>query len=269
MLEKILESIAYIHKRVTFRPETGIILGSGLGALVKNLSITEIIGYGEIPNFPVSTVKGHRSELIFGTLEGRDVVVMNGRFHFYEGYTPREIAFPVWVMRAMGISTLVISNAAGAVNTDYRVGDLMLIKDHINLIPGNPLIGENINEFGPRFPEMSEAYDKEMILKASKIAVRNNISCHKGVYAAVAGPCYETPAEYRYMKIIGADAVGMSTVPEVIAARHSGIKCFGISVITDVAEEDFEVKITHDEVVEAANNAAPKLTLIVRELLKY
>lgn len=267
MLQKIEETVDFIKSRVQALPEVGIILGSGLGGLINEISQVYSIPYEEIPNFPVSTVDGHRGQLIFGTLSGKNIIAMQGRFHYYEGYSMQEITFPVRVMKLLGIKLLILSNASGGVNPDFEIGDMMIITDHINLLPDNPLIGPNQKEFGPRFPDMSEAYDAFLIHKAIKIARRHNIKYRTGVYAAVTGPMYETPAEYRYIRTIGADAVGMSTIPEVIVARQMDLPCFAISVITDLGVEGKIVEVSHTDVIEAASQVEPKVTLLVRELL--
>jgi len=267
MLEKIKETVQFLREKTNFNPEAGIILGSGLGGLVNNIQIEQSIPYAEIKNFPVSTVKGHGGKLIFGLLGGKRIVAMQGRFHFYEGYSMEQITFPVRVMKFLGIKKIFISNAAGGVNPAFNVGDMMIIEDHINLMGANPLIGKNIDELGPRFPDMSEPYDKEMILLTKKIADENNFRCHVGVYAGVSGPCFETRAEYKYVKAIGADAVGMSTVPEVIVARHMNLPCFAISVITDIGGSDHVEKITHEDVLKAAMATEEKLTKLITELI--
>jgi len=267
MLTQINETVNYILKETGFKPEAGIILGSGLGGLVNEINISHCLNYENIPNFPVSTVEGHSGRLIFGTLSGKKVVAMQGRFHFYEGYTMKELTFPVRVMKFLGIKHLILSNASGGVNPDFEIGDIMIITDQINLLPSNPLIGINIKELGPRFVDMHNAYDKNLIAKALDIAKTNGIDCKTGVYAAVTGPCFETPAEYKYVRIVGADTVGMSTVPEVMVARHMGIPCFAVSIITDLGVEGKIVEISHDEVVEVANKAEPKMTLIIKELI--
>lgn len=267
MQEKIQQTVSSILNRVQMPLETGIILGSGLGGLVKEIAVEHSINYSDVPNFPVSTVVGHHGKLIFGKLSGKNVVVMQGRFHYYEGYSMQEITFPVRVMKSLGIKNLFISNAAGGVNPSYQIGDLMFIRDHINLMP-NPLIGKNNESLGPRFPDMSEPYSKGLIREAIEIAGRNNIRAHAGVYTAVTGPTFETVAEYKYILAIGGDAVGMSTVPEVITAAHMKLPCFGVSVITDLGGKDELVPISHEEVLKAAREAEGRLTLIVKELLK-
>jgi len=267
MLQKIKETADFIINKTGFTPETGIILGSGLGGLVKQVKVEHTIPYSEIPNFPVSTVQGHGSNLIFGELGGRKVVAMQGRFHFYEGYSMQEVAFPVRVLKYLGIKKLFLSNASGGMNHTFKVGDLMIIEDHINLMGINPLIGKNDDLLGPRFPDMSAPYDAELIRKGREIALNHGFRCHTGVYAAVTGPCYETRAEYKYIRTIGADAVGMSTVPEVIVARHMNLPCFAISIITDMGGTDDVQVITHEEVVKVANDAEAKMTTLIIELL--
>lgn len=268
MLELIQETVSYIRHRMHTVPETAIILGSGLGRLTEEITETYEIDYRDIPNFPVSTVEGHSGRLIFGKLGGKDIMAMQGRFHYYEGYSMKEVTFPVRVMHALGIRTLFVSNAAGGTNSSYRIGDLMMITDHINFFPEHPLRGKNVGD-GPRFPDMSEAYDRTLISQARKIADRLGISLREGVYLGTQGPTYETPAEYRMFYRLGADAVGMSTVPEVIVARHCGIRVFGISVITDLGVEGKIVEVTHEEVQRAADEAQPRMTAIMRELIAF
>ena len=268
MYEKIKETTSLIKSRTGIQPQYGIILGSGLGNLASKIEVNTVIPYSEIPNFPVSTVKGHKGQLVFGYLAGKPVVAMQGRFHFYEGYTMKELSFPVRVLNDLGIKLIIISNAAGGMNPEFSVGDIMLINDHINLMPTNPLMGPNDDSLGPRFPDMSEPYNLEYIKLAEEIASAEGIKTQKGIYAGVSGPCFETPAEYRYLRIIGADAVGMSTVPEVIAARHSGLDVFAVSVITDMGIWGQTTEVSHEEVLEAAKNAEPKLTSIISGLLK-
>jgi len=267
MLKKIKETTEYIQKNVNVKPEIGIILGTGLGGLVNEIEITHVIPYETIPNFPVSTVEGHSGKLIFGLLGGKKVVAMQGRFHYYEGYSMQELTFPVRVMKYLGIQKLFVSNASGGVNPDFEIGDLMIITDHINLLPDNPLMGKNYPELGPRFPDMSEPYDKSMALKAIEIAKKHQIKFQTGVYAAVSGPCFETPAEYQRMRNTSADAVGMSTVPEVIVARHMSIPCFAISIITDLGIAGKVVEVSHQEVIKVANEAEKKMTLLMKELI--
>lgn len=269
ILKKINEAAEYIRARTNnFSPVIGIVLGSGLGELAEVISDKVIIPYAEVPNFAKSTAIGHKGNLIFGQLGGKNVVAMQGRFHYYEGYTMDMVTLPIRVMKKLGISYLFVSNAAGGVNPDFRVGDLMIIRDHINLMP-NPLIGKNIDEFGPRFPDMTRPYEPKLIAIAEKIALGMGITLKKGVYLAGTGPTYETPAEYGFFGIIGADAVGMSTVPEVIIARHSSIPVFGMSVITNEAfsfSEDFVND--GDDVVKAANAASSRMTLLFKSMIE-
>jgi purine-nucleoside phosphorylase len=268
VMDQLKETVAFIKTKVDTPATTGIILGSGLGNLAGVIKTDVAIPYNEIPNFPVSTVKGHGGKLIFGELGGKKVIVMSGRFHFYEGYGAQQVVFPVRVMKLLGVETLLLSNAAGAVNPAYGVGDLMIINDHISFFTTNPLLGKNIEELGTRFPDMSEPYSKELISKAKTIAAANNILVHEGVYTAVTGPTFETHAEYRLIKTIGSDVVGMSTVQENIAAIHCGMKVFAVSVVTDLGIREDNNVITHEEVLEAANAAEPKLTLLFTELVK-
>ncbi|TAH00916.1 MAG: purine-nucleoside phosphorylase [Sphingobacteriales bacterium] len=269
MLTSIKESVNFIQKRIgDFKPEIGIILGTGLGGLVSEIEVEYQLMYANIPNIPISTLEFHSGKLIFGTLSGKKVVAMQGRLHYYEGYDMKQITFPVRVLKALGISTLLVSNASGAINPNYKKGDLMVIEDHINLQPFNPLIGSNYEELGPRFPDMSQPYAKILIEAALTIAQQNNITCHKGVYVAVTGPNLETRAEYRYLRIIGADAVGMSTVPEVIVANHSGLPVFAISVLTDECNPDTLQPVSVEEIIKVAMAAEPKMTLILKELIK-
>ena len=267
MLKEIKKSAIFLKQKIKSNPKTGIILGTGLGGLVDQIKIKHSIQYKDIPYFPLSTVEGHSGKLIFGTLGEKEVVAMQGRFHFYEGYSIDKITLPVKVMKILGVKNLIVSNASGGVNPNYKIGDLMIIQDHINLIP-NPLIGKNIDELGPRFPDMSEAYCKKLITKAENIAKRKNIRIQKGVYVALTGPTLETPAEYKFMRIIGGDTVGMSTAPEVIIANHMQIKCFAISVITDLGVEGKIQKVTHEEIQKIAEKSEPKLTQIISELIK-
>lgn len=253
MLEKINQTAEYIRSRVDGQmPTTAIILGTGLGALVDHIDDKQYIPYTDIPNFPVSTVEGHSGNLIFGRLGDRRVIAMQGRFHYYEGYDMKQVTFPVRVFKALGVDTLFVSNAAGGMNPEFRVGEIMIITDHINLFPENPLRGKNYSELGPRFPAMTEAYDKNLIRLADSIAAELDIRVKHGVYVGTPGPTFETPAEYEYFRIIGGDAVGMSTVPEVIVANHAGIKVFGVSVITDLGGKDITEVPTHEEVQKAA-----------------
>ena len=266
MLQNTKESANFITEKTNFNPEIGIILGTGLGGLVSEIEIEHSLPYNEIPNFPLSTVEGHSGRLILGILGGKKVVAMQGRFHFYEGYCMEKVTFPVRVMKFLGIKNLILSNASGGVNPDYEVGDLMILEDHICLIP-NPLIGANLDELGPRFPDMSDSYCKDMIQIAQQIASENNLPIQKGVYVALTGPTLETPAEYKYMRIIGGDTVGMSTAPEVIVARHMGIPCFAMSVITDLGVPGKIQKVTHEEIQKVSEIAEPKLTLIIKQLI--
>ena len=268
MLEKIKEKAAFLKKEYPVMPETAIILGTGLGELVNHIDIEKEIPYQHIPNFPVSTVEGHSGKLIFGKLGTKEILAMQGRFHYYEGYDMKQVTFPVRVMKQLGIKHLFVSNAAGGMNPAFAVGDLMIIRDHINLFPEHPLRGKNFEELGVRFPDMSEAYSKRLIDKALKIAADNNIKVQQGVYVGTQGPTFETPAEYKYFHTIGGDAVGMSTVPEVIVARHGGIEVFAISVITDLGVEGIVEKASHEEVQKAAAAAQPKMTLIMKKLVE-
>lgn len=266
MLEKIQETADFLKSKMHTHPETAIILGTGLGSLVNEITDKYEIGYETIPNFPVSTVEGHSGKLIFGKLGNKDIMAMQGRFHFYEGYSMKEVTFPIRVMRELGIKTLFVSNAAGGMNPSFKIGDLMIITDHINFFPEHPLHGKNIS-YGPRFPDMSEAYNKALIRKADEIANEKGIKVQHGIYIGTQGPTYETPAEYKMFRILGADAVGMSTVPEVIVANHCGIQVFGISVITDLGVEGKIVEVTHEDVQKAADAAQPLMTTIMRELI--
>lgn len=268
MIEKIKQTAEYIRAKAGSVSETAIILGTGLGALVDHITDKKYLPYAEIPNFPVSTVEGHSGNLIFGRLGSRPVIAMQGRFHYYEGYDMKQVTFPVRVMKELGVKTLFVSNAAGGMNKEFRVGDIMIITDHINLFPENPLRGKNYEELGPRFPAMTEAYDKHLVAAAEKIAAAKGIRIMKGVYVGTQGPTFETPAEYEYFRIIGGDAVGMSTVPEVIVANHAGMKVFGVSVITDLGGKDVTDVPTHEEVQKAAEAAQPYMMEIMRELIE-
>lgn len=267
MLNQINDALKYLQSKTEVKPQVGVILGTGLGGLVNEINIINEISYEDIPHFPVSTVEGHSGKLIFGELGGKQVIAMQGRFHYYEGYTLQQCTFPVRVMQALGIERLVVSNASGGVNPDFEIGDIMLVTDHINLFPGNPLIGKNINELGPRFPDMSDAYDIGMIELAEKVAAEMDIHVVKGVYAGLTGPTLETPAEYKMIRILGADTVGMSTVPEVIVARHMEIPCFAVSIITDLGVEGKIVKVSGQDVIDVANQTEPKMTKIIKELI--
>ncbi len=267
MLAQFKQSVEYIQSKTNVQPSIGIILGTGLGGLVKEIKVIDEIPYQDIPNFPVSTVESHSGKLIFGELGGKQVVAMQGRFHFYEGYNMQQVTFPVRVMKLLGIERLFVSNASGGVNPDFEVGEIMILNDHINLFPAHPLIGKNIDELGPRFPDMSEPYDPAMIDLAQTIASENNIKVSVGTYAGLTGPTLETPAEYGYVRAIGSDAVGMSTVPEVIVARHMEIPCFAISIITDLGVPGKIHKVSLQDVIDVASRQEPKMTLIMRELI--
>lgn len=267
-LEKIREAAGYLKEKINGVSRVGVVLGSGLGAFSNEIVVEIEIPYSEIPHFSVSTVEGHSGKLIFGQLNGVHLLVMAGRFHYYEGYATEEVVFPIRVMKQMGVEYLFLSNAAGGVHPDFKVGDLMIIKDHISFAVQNPLLGKNLDELGPRFPDMSEPYSKSLINKAKELANEFGIHVHEGVYFGVTGPTFETRAEYKMIKLVGADAVGMSTVQEVIAAVHCGMKVFAMSVITDLGIREEENIITHQEVLDAANNAAPKLTSIFKALIQ-
>ena len=267
MLTQFKESVAYIQSKTNVQPTIGIILGTGLGGLVKEINVIDEIEYKNIPNFPVSTVESHSGKLIFGELGGKKVVAMQGRFHFYEGYDMKQVTFPVRVMKLLGIERLFVSNASGGVNPDFEVGEIMIQNDHINLFPAHPLIGKNFDELGPRFPDMSDPYDADMIELAKTIATENNIKVSVGTYAGLTGPTLETPAEYGYVRAIGADAVGMSTVPEIIVARHMEIPCFAISIITDLGVPGKIHKVSLQDVIDVASRQEPKMTLIMSQLI--
>ncbi|PTN08357.1 purine-nucleoside phosphorylase [Mangrovibacterium marinum] len=268
MLKTIEATADYISKIIGDQPEIGIILGSGLGGLAKEIEIEKEIPYGQIPNFPVSTVDGHNGHLISGKLGGKKVLAMQGRFHFYEGYNMKEVTFPVRVMKKLGIEYLFVSNATGGLNPDFKIGDLMIINDHINMFPEHPLRGPNIDELGPRFPDMSQAYCKELRQKAKFIALKNKIEIKEGVYVGVQGPTFETPHEYKMFRILGGDVVGMSTVPEVIVARQMNMKVFGISIVTDSGVPGEIVEISHEEVQEVAMKSEPYMTQILKQLIE-
>jgi purine-nucleoside phosphorylase len=256
------------EKTGNFSPEVGIILGTGLGGLVEEIRISYSLPYNDIPNFPVSTMESHNSRLIFGELGGKPVVAMQGRFHYYEGYSMQEITFPIRVMKALGATALCVSNASGGMNPAFKIGELVIINDHINFFATNPLIGRNDDALGLRFVDMSEAYKKSYIILAKQIAKQHQIEVKEGVYAGLSGPCFETPAEYRFLWRMGADMVGMSTVPEVIVARHSGLNVFGISIVTDLGVEGLVQPITHEEVQYVARLQEPKMTTILKELIR-
>ncbi|MBR6287277.1 MAG: purine-nucleoside phosphorylase [Bacteroidaceae bacterium] len=266
MYEKIQETASYLKSKMTTSPETAIILGTGLGKLAEEITDRYELEYKDIPNFPVSTVEGHSGKLIFGKLGNKEIMAMQGRFHYYEGYSMKEVTFPIRVMRELGIKTLFVSNASGGTNPDFEIGDIMIIRDHINYMPEHPLRGKNI-DYGPRFPDMSEAYDRKLIAEAKAIAKEKGIKLQEGVYLATQGPTFETPSEYKLFHIFGADAVGMSTVPEVIVANHCGMKVFEMSIITDLGVEGKIVEVTHEDVQKAADAAQPLMTEIMREMI--
>ena len=266
MYENIKATAAWLRERMPSRPTTAIILGTGLGRLAEEIEITLAIDYKDIPHFPVSTVEGHSGRLLLGKLGDKEILAMQGRFHFYEGYSMKEVTFPVRVMYELGIKTLFVSNAAGGMNPSFKIGDLMVITDHINFFPEHPLHGKNFPT-GPRFPDMHEAYDKELIAMADAIAAEKGISLQHGVYVGTQGPTFETPAEYRMYRILGGDTVGMSTVPEVIVARHCGIRVFGISVVTDLGGFDVPVEVSHEDVQKAADAVQPVMADIMREMI--
>lgn len=268
LMTQLQETAQFIQSKIAAKADTAIILGSGLGNLSTKIVTEFEIPYSSIPNFPVSTVEGHKGRLILGTLNGQKVWVLEGRFHFYEGYSPEQVSFPVRVLKLLGVQNLILSNAAGGVNPDYQVGDLMIIKDHISFFTINPLIGKNESALGTRFPDMSEPYAQEFINKAKAIAASHQIKVHEGVYVGVTGPTFETRAEYKLIKFVGGDVVGMSTIQENIAAVHCGMRVFAISVVTDLGIREDNNVITHQEVLEAANAAEPKLTLIISDLVK-
>lgn len=268
LYDKIQSTAAYIKTRIKNQPDTGIILGSGLGGLIDIIEKETEIQYSDIPNFPVSTVQGHAGKLVFGKIGNKNVILMAGRFHYYEGYTMQEVTFPVRVMKALGVETVFVSNASGGTNPTFKIGDLMIIEDHINLFPEHPLRGHNDERLGTRFPDMSCAYDKGLIALAKEIAAERGLPLRTGIYTGLQGPTFETPSEYRWLHRNGGDAVGMSTVPEVIVARHGGMKVFAISVITDLGVTDVPVTITHEEVLEAANAAAPKMAGLVAAIIE-
>lgn len=266
MYEKVKNTADFIKTKISLQPETGIILGTGLGGLATKITDREVLKYSDIPGFPVSTVKGHQGRLIFGKLNSKNVVAMQGRFHYYEGYSMEQITFPVRVMKELGIKRLFVSNASGGLNPTYEIGTLMVISDHINLLP-NPLIGPNDERFGTRFPDMSHPYDPKLIDLAFDVAKQHSITLKKGVYVGTTGPTFETPAEYRYFRMIGGDAIGMSTVPEVIVARHAGIPVFGISIVTDIGVEGKIVEVSHEDVQREGAKAEAKMTAVIADML--
>jgi purine-nucleoside phosphorylase len=268
MWEQVQETVSYIKEKTGFTPEYGVILGSGLGSFTDDIQIEFTLPYSEIPHFPVSTVQGHKGALVFGTIRSKKVVAMQGRFHFYEGYDMKQVTFPVRVMKYLGVTKLIVSNASGGVNPNYEVGSIVLIKDHINMMPEHPLRGKNDERFGPRFVNMSEPYSRNMIAKAKEIAQQNTIEVHDGIYLGLQGPTFETLAEYRMVKALGADCVGMSTVPEVIVARHMELEVFGLSVITDMGDEENIEEVNHAEVLKAAQKAEPHVRMLIKTLIE-
>jgi len=268
LISNINETLEVIKKFTTEKYPIGIILGTGLGGLVKEIEVKHEINYDALPHFPISTVESHHGKLIFGKVNGKNVVAMQGRFHYYEGYTMQQITYPVRVMKFLGVETLLVSNACGGMNPLFRRGDVMLMVDHINMLGDNPLIGKNEDELGPRFPDMSEPYNLELIELAENIALENKIKVQKGVYIAVAGPNLETKAEYRFLRATGADVVGMSTIPENIVANHMGMKVLGISIVTDECFPDALKPVNVEEIIATAMGAEPKMTLIMKELIK-
>jgi purine-nucleoside phosphorylase len=267
MLTKIKNTVDYINSQINTQAKIGVVLGSGLNGLAKDMTVRHTLLYKDIPCFPVSTIDGHEGKLLLGSINDVEVLMMQGRFHYYEGYDMKEITFPVRVMKALGINTLILSNAGGGMNPDYQVGDIVFITDHINFFPEHPLRGKNEKSLGVRFPDMSEVYSKELIAMAEQIALENNIKYRKGVYVGTQGPTYETPAEYRMFHKMGGDCVGMSTVPEAIVAHHAGMRCIAFSVITDMWIDNVIEKVSHKEVLKAANNAEPKLSRLISELI--
>lgn len=267
MWDKVQETVSFIKNKTNFTPEYGVILGSGLGGFTSDITIEYSLPYTEIQNFPVSTVQGHKGALVFGTIQGKKVVAMQGRFHFYEGYDMKQVTFPVRVMKYLGVEKLIVSNASGGVNPSYKVGDIVAISDHINMMPEHPLHGSNDERFGPRFVNMSEPYSRAMNAKAFELAKELNIDLKKGIYLGLQGPTFETLAEYKMVKAMGADCVGMSTVPEVIVACHMNVECFGISVITDMGDEQNIEEVNHEEVLEAAKKAEPNVRNLIKNLI--
>ncbi len=267
MYTSIKDTATWLNERMTTKPTVAIVLGTGLGRLADEIKVIDSIPYSDIPNFPVSTVEGHSGRLIFGSLGGKDIMAMQGRFHYYEGYTMQEVTFPIRVMHELGIRYLFVSNAAGGTNPQFEIGTLMLITDHINFFPEHPLHGKNLPT-GPRFPDMHEAYDRQLLALADKIAQEQGIHVEHGVYIGTQGPTYETPAEYKMYRLWGADAVGMSTVPEVIVAHHCGIRVFGISIITDLGIEGRITEVSHEEVQRAADSVQPQMAALMREMIR-
>jgi len=267
MLAAIKETVSYINSKISIQPDVAIILGTGLGKVVDDMQVHDILHYTEIPNFPASTAPGHHGKLIFGSIGGKNCMIMQGRFHYYEGYSMQEVTFPVRVMKYLGVKYLFVSNASGGVNPDYEIGDLMLIDDHINMMP-NPLIGKHYEEFGDRFPDMSQTYNKELLNLAEKIAEENNIPVQKGCYVGVTGPTLETPKEYVYFRTIGGDTVGMSTVPEVIVAHQMGMPCFAVSIITDLGVPGKIVEVSVEDVQNAAAKSGPRMILLMEKMIE-
>ncbi len=267
MWEQVQETVNYIKSKIDINPEYGVILGSGLGGFSDDIDIEYTLPYRKIPNFPVSTVAGHKGALVFGTVNGKRVVAMQGRFHYYEGYSMQQVTFPVRVLKYLGVQKLIVSNASGGVNPSYKVGDVVILTDQINMMPEHPLRGANDERFGPRFVNMSEPYSTKMIALARQIATERGLEPKTGVYLGLQGPTFETLAEYRMVTALGGDCVGMSTVPEIIVARHMGMETFGVSVITDLGHEDFIAEITHEEVLEAAKKAEPHVRAMIAELI--
>lgn len=268
LIQKINEATDFVKSQTKLNPEFGIILGTGLGGLVEQIQVDNTINYQDIPHFPVSTVESHRGKLIFGRIYGREIVIMQGRMHYYEGYSLQEVTFPIYVMKKLGVKKLFISNACGTVNPNIPLKSLMIITDHINLLGDNPLIGKNYDELGPRFPDMSEPYSRKLIQLAEEIALEEKIKVHKGVYAAMTGPNLETKAEYRMLQLIGADVVGMSTVPECIVGNYLGMEVFGISIVTDECYPDNLKPVSLDEILEAANHTEPLMTKLLTKMIE-
>ncbi len=267
MWEKVAETVSFINEKTNFQPEYGVILGSGLGGFANDINIEYSILYSDIPNFPVSTVQGHKGALLFGTIGNKKIMAMQGRFHYYEGYDMKQVTFPIRVMKQLGIEKLIVSNASGGVNSSFKVGDIMIINDHVNMMPEHPLRGYNDERFGPRFVNMSNPYSKIMIARVKEIAKNLQIEVQEGIYLALQGPTFETLAEYKMVKNIGADCVGMSTVPEVIVAKHMNMDCLGLSVITDMGDEKNIVEVNHEEVLEAAKKAEPHVRKLIKNFI--
>ncbi|WP_445455383.1 purine-nucleoside phosphorylase [Flavobacterium sp. HNIBRBA15423] len=267
MWEKVAETVSFINEKTNFQPEYGVILGSGLGDFADDINIEYSILYSDIPNFPVSTVQGHKGALLFGTIGNKKIMAMQGRFHYYEGYDMKQVTFPIRVMKQLGIEKLIVSNASGGVNSSFKVGDIMIINDHVNMMPEHPLRGYNDERFGPRFVNMSNPYSKIMITRVKEIAKNLQIEVQEGIYLALQGPTFETLAEYKMVKNIGADCVGMSTVPEVIVAKHMNMECLGLSIITDMGDEKNIVEVNHEEVLEAAKKAEPHVRKLIKNFI--